>query len=111
MNNLLFVWYINIKKKYNLISLWKKKYYFKPWLLFSYSKSTHLRNTIKELQTEYSLFESIIEDVEQNQKQDSRENQTDIKNAIKDIKEEMIELEEKVANDVTKIASTTLTDI
>ena len=27
------------------------------------SKRPHLRNTIKELQTEYSLFESIIEDI------------------------------------------------
>jgi len=46
--------------------------------------------------------EKIIEDVEQQVKQDSRENSADIKFAIKDIKEDMIQLEEKITDIIQK---------
>jgi len=64
-----------------------------------------------DLRTDLRRVESIIEDVEQNQKQDSRENQADIKNAIKDIKEEMIELEKKVADMIQKTLANPLANM
>ena len=57
-----------------------------------------------DLRTDLRRVESIIEDVEQNQKTDSRENSADIKFAIKDIQDEMVELEKNI----NKIIQSTL---
>ena len=64
-----------------------------------------------DLRTDLRRIESIIEDVEQNQKQDSRENQADIKIAIKEIKEDMLELEEKIADMIQKTLANPLSQI
>ena len=55
-----------------------------------------------DLRTDLRRVESIIEDVEQNQKTDSRENSSDIKFAIKDIQDEMAELEIKITEIIQK---------
>ena len=55
-----------------------------------------------DLRTDLRRVESIIEDVEQNQKTDSRENSSDIKFAIKDIKDEMQALEKKITDIIQK---------
>jgi chromosome segregation ATPase len=55
-----------------------------------------------DLRTDLRRVESIIEDVEQNQKTDSRENSSDIKFAIKDIQDEMAELEIKITDIIQK---------
>ena len=55
-----------------------------------------------DLRTDLRRVESIIEDVEQNQKTDSRENSSDIKFAIKNIQDEMAELEIKINEIIQK---------
>jgi ethanolamine utilization protein EutA (predicted chaperonin) len=81
-------------------------------LLSEVSLVSDVANELKnDLRTDLRRVESIIEDVEQNQKQDSRENQADIKNAIKDIKEEMIELEKKVADMIQKTLANPLANM
>ena len=72
-------------------------------LLSEISLISDVANELKnDLRTDLRRVEKIIEDVEQNQKQDSRENSADIKFAIKDIKEDMTELEEKITDIIQK---------
>ena len=61
-----------------------------------------------DLRTDLRRVESIIEDVEQNQKTDSRENSSDIKFAIKDIQDEMAELEIKITEIIQKTVANPL---
>lgn len=72
-------------------------------LLSEISLISDVSNELKnDLRQDLRRVEKIIEDVEQNQKQDSRENSADIKFAIKDIKEDMAELEEKITDIIQK---------
>ena len=72
-------------------------------LLSEISLISDVANELKnDLRQDVRRVEKIIEDVEQNQKQDSRENSADIKFAIKDIKEDMAELEEKITDIIQK---------
>lgn len=72
-------------------------------LLSEISLISDVANELKnDLRTDLRRVEKIIEDVEQNQKQDSRENSADIKFAIKEIKEDMVELEEKITDIIQK---------
>ena len=72
-------------------------------LLSEISLISDVANELKnDLRQDLRRVEKIIEDVEQNQKQDSRENSADIKFAIKDIKEDMAELEEKITDIIQK---------
>ena len=64
-----------------------------------------------DLRTDLRRVESIIEDVEQNQKTDSRENSSDIKFAIKDIQDEMAELEIKISDIIQKTLANPLAGI
>ena len=64
-----------------------------------------------DLRTDLRRVESIIEDVEQNQKTDSRENSSDIKFAIKDIQDEMAELEIKITEIIQKTLANPLAGI
>jgi chromosome segregation ATPase len=64
-----------------------------------------------DLRTDLRRIESIIEDVEQNQKTDSRENSSDIKFAIKDIQDEMAELEIKISDIIQKTLANPLAGI
>ena len=72
-------------------------------LLSEVSLVSDVANELKnDLRTDLRRVESIIEDVEQNQKTDSRENSSDIKFAIKDIQDEMAELEIKITEIIQK---------
>tara|TARA_R100000742_G_C4246870_1_gene65666 strand:+ start:115 stop:627 length:513 start_codon:yes stop_codon:yes gene_type:complete len=72
-------------------------------LLSEISLISDVANELKnDLRTDLRRVEKIIEDVEQQVKQDSRENSADIKFAIKDIKEDMIQLEEKITDIIQK---------
>lgn len=64
-----------------------------------------------DLRTDLRRVESIIEDVEQNQKTNSRENSSDIKFAIKDIQDEMAELEIKITEIIQKTLANPLAGI
>ena len=64
-----------------------------------------------DLRTDLRRVESIIEDVEQNQKTDSRENSSDIKFAIKDIQDEMAELEIKITDIIQKTLANPLANM
>jgi len=81
-------------------------------LLSEISLISDVANELKnDLRQDLRRVEKIIEDVEQNQKQDSRENSADIKFAIKDIKEDMTELEEKITDVIQKTLANPLSQM
>ena len=81
-------------------------------LLSEISLISDVANELKnDLRTDLRRIEKIIEDVEQNQKQDSRENSADIKFAIKEIKEDMVALEEKITDIIQKTLANPLSQI
>ena len=53
-----------------------------------------------DLKSDVRRIETIVEDVEQRVKEDSRENSRDLKEAINDIKEDMLALEEKTEKQI-----------
>ena len=53
-----------------------------------------------DLRGDVRRIETIVEDVEQRVKEDSRENSRDLKEAINDIKEDMLALEEKTEKQI-----------
>ena len=77
-----------------------------------FKEISDVANELKnDLRTDLRRIEKIIEDVEQNQKQDSRENSADIKFAIKEIKEDMVALEEKITDIIQKTLANPLSQI
>ena len=52
------------------------------------------------MKSDVRRIETIVEDVEQRVKEDSRENAKDLKDAINDIKEDMLSLEEKTEKQI-----------
>jgi len=81
-------------------------------LLSEISLISDVANELKnDLRQDLRRVEKIIEDVEQNQKQDSRENSADIKFAIKDIKEDMTELEKKITEIIQKTLANPLSQM
>tara|TARA_Y100000361_G_scaffold17972_1_gene14038 strand:+ start:577 stop:1065 length:489 start_codon:yes stop_codon:yes gene_type:complete len=55
-----------------------------------------------DLKTDVRRIETIVEDVEQRVKEDSRENAKDLKFAIKEVKEKMQDLENRVGDKIQK---------
>tara|TARA_Y100001937_G_C7124300_1_gene334149 strand:- start:802 stop:1290 length:489 start_codon:yes stop_codon:yes gene_type:complete len=55
-----------------------------------------------DLKTDVRRIENIVEDVEQRVKEDSRENAKDLKFAIKEVKEKMQDLENRVDDKIQK---------
>ena len=53
-----------------------------------------------DLKSDVRRIETIVEDVEQRVKEDSRENSRDLKEAINEIKEDMLALEEKTEKQI-----------